>query len=225
MKPAILLKIYFIFLITFFQTKVIGQQNFREGYIIDLKSDTVRGEIKYHKWSITPNRIEFRKDAGAGSVFYRPNDIKGFGVSGKNYIGIITLVEKSPHKIHELNYEWGFKLVIDTVFLEDIAGGSKPVYYHKDYKGKVNFFIMSDSGIAPLLYKMYRSEESDYSRPITAMVKDENYKRYLYAYLHDCPAIEIRIRKMKYELKDFLRLIEEYHNCTKLIPAGKVGTK
>mgnify|MGYP000991827586 CR=1 FL=1 len=215
MKMTNLLKIVFLFLIVFFHTKANGQHNFKEGYIIDLKSDTIKGEIKYRKWDIMPKRIEFRKGGEAVSVFYGPADIKGFSVSGNNYLGVIASLEKSSCKIHELDYKADFKLVVDTVFLEEIAGGSKPVYYHKDYKGKLNFFIASDTGIAPLLYKIYRQEDIDYGRQMTTVAKDERYKAHLYAYLQDCPAIGNSIRKMNYELRDFLRLLDEYHSCKK----------
>ncbi len=215
MKKTILLKFACLFLSILFYIVAGSQQNFQSGYIVDLKADTIIGQINYRNWENNPRRIEFRKGTTLESVFYNPTDIKAFGVADEKYLSEIVTVDKSPYKINELDNSGEFKLVKDTVFLEILSEGSKPVYYLKDREGKVNFLIRGDNGVEPLYYKEYL----DNTNGITVQMKNENYKTRLKLYWQECPALGRKIEMMSYTLNDMQKLIKEYYICNGVAPA------
>jgi len=209
MRKTNLLKITCLLLIVLFQKNAECQQNFKDGYVVNLNNDTVKGQINYRNWDKNPTRVEFRKDAAAKAVYYKPIEINAFNVAEENYISAIVSVEKSPYKTNELSNSADFEFVKDTVFLEVLATGNKPIYYLKDNDGKINFFIRGDNGIEILLYKEYINE-TDGIRTINT---NEGYKERLRIYLNECPGVEKKIQRMSYTLNSMQDLLIGYYVC------------
>src|SRR5689334_858472 len=72
MRPFIKLSLAVLLLCPFFS---FAQSNFKPGYVIDSKGDTIRGLIDL-KDALYPRELRFKQLAGAASQTFTPTDIK-----------------------------------------------------------------------------------------------------------------------------------------------------
>lgn len=136
-----------------------GRSEFIPGYIIDLHNDTIHGLVKNEKWFANPNKIAFKLSAKRTTTYYNPTDIIGFGFLDQLYVGAIVQKEVSPFWDSELQKDPGLHLVTDTVFLQTLIGGKKPLFYFKDDNEKEHFYIREDSTYKLLIHKIYIAYE------------------------------------------------------------------
>lgn len=67
-----------------------GQKNFKDGYMINLKGDTVRGGIDYQEWEYNPALIHF-KDASGTITNQTPANTKAFYLKQDGFYQAFTL--------------------------------------------------------------------------------------------------------------------------------------
>lgn len=143
------------------------QKNFKQGYIILLNSDTVKGYVNCHNWGENPRKIFFKKTLNVTDTIYTPVAIKGFYVSGKIYKSSIISTEISP-VIPDIvtpqnivddksQYNPEFIMEKDTAFIMVFIQGKKSLYYYRNRLGKEQFYIKQDTskGYELLAYKKY----------------------------------------------------------------------
>src|SRR6201999_1234299 len=73
--------------LTFIFLLLIGanaQSNYKPGYIIDLKGDTIKGYINYHEWDENPGMVSFKNTTGNVQE-YNPQTCGSFAVTGFEY--------------------------------------------------------------------------------------------------------------------------------------------
>jgi len=59
-----------------------AQSNYKAGYVVDLKGDTLKGFIDYREWQSNPNSINFKTSiADAKPHQYTPADITFFSIN------------------------------------------------------------------------------------------------------------------------------------------------
>jgi hypothetical protein len=140
-----------LFLFTFFYCTVFAQTNFVAGTIINLKNDTIRGEINYQEWAYNPKKIQFRSKNSQSVKTYTCNDIKGFAITPKNekYQTAILDIDYDPVDVPKLN---GYNSIQDvevrplwtrdTAFLSIAAQGRLNLFSLFQYSdGKPHYFI------------------------------------------------------------------------------------
>ncbi|MCW3117648.1 MAG: hypothetical protein JWM28_1730 [Chitinophagaceae bacterium] len=214
MNKIFLLKIICLVSITLFQKNARSQQNFQNAYVVNINQDTIRGEIDYRYWEKTPRRIEFKKENSENKIFYKPDEITAFHVANQNYVSAIVSLEKSSQRINELDNSPDFIFSKDTVFLEALVTGNKPLYYLKDFNEKESFFIKGESGYELLRYKEYLKTVDG----ISMLVKNEGYKNSLKVYLQECAGLYRKIERMSYTLKNMQNLFRDYYTCQGVNP-------
>src|ERR1700754_3018582 len=69
----------------------IAQSNYKSGFVVNLKGDTLHGFIDYKEWDNNPGDITFKKDLkGDKSANYSTKDAAAFTITGleqyKRYI-------------------------------------------------------------------------------------------------------------------------------------------
>ncbi|MDP9048926.1 MAG: hypothetical protein M3N14_12380, partial [Bacteroidota bacterium] len=76
----------------------IAQSNYKPGYVITSKGDTLRGFINYQNWDSNPTAIAFKSAQGdRNRQTFTVNDISLFTVTGfvtfKKFVGSVSLDE------------------------------------------------------------------------------------------------------------------------------------
>src|SRR5579872_618234 len=100
-----------------------AQSNYKPGYVVNLKGDTLRGFIDYQEWDANPEVITFRKASDGQSTKYGVNDISSFSVDKLEafvrYSGRISTNPTDPGKVvtdAESKQDTGYRAA--TVFLK-----------------------------------------------------------------------------------------------------------
>ncbi len=157
----------FLFFVFTFPLFLSAQSNYKPGYVVNLKGDTIQGFINYQEWNYNPNSIRFKKNnLAANAENISTTNSTGFGISGyeyyRRYIGEIGqnyLKEDisaggatSPSKI-------------DTVFLKLITTGKNVALYNYTDGIKTRYFA-AEKGRLPeeLIFSMFLNPD-DFNQP------------------------------------------------------------
>jgi len=152
MKPLITILIFALTLPIF----VSAQSNYKPGYVVNLKGDTLRGFIDYREWGTNPDAIDFKKSLTDQGSKYGAGDIAAFGIdkleSYKTYTGPIStdaVNDVSPSE-RDTSYRNA------TVFLKVLEKGDKLALYSYKDELKIRFYISETPNYKPveLMYKV-----------------------------------------------------------------------
>jgi hypothetical protein len=212
MKPLIKSLLTALLLLPFFS---FAQSNFKPGYVVSAKGDTIRGLIDL-KDALYPQDITFKKLAGDASQSFKPNEIKYAEV----YNAASFLAYKGPISTDRTEIS---KLAIGrhtdsksvTVFLRLEQGGPNASLYSYADNTKTRYFIdnKQDGQPTELSYRIYFSAGEG-----TQTKTEEGYKAQLLElankYVTDGNGLLDRIERAKYDVED-LRSITRGINNTK----------
>jgi len=178
--------------------------------IITESGSELRGEINYRNWDINPTQIQFQKASGE-ILTYSKEEIKHFEVIREDGIAecfrrFVLAVDHSPVKLGELSKTSEPLFETDTVLLMELVRGPYSLYYLKDSRSVVHFFLQKGDDLPKeLVYKKYSPNEDN------DLAVSEIYRRTLIEMLYDCPAVRRKIETMSYNMKAMLRLMENYY--------------
>lgn len=185
----------------------IAQERFQAGYIIDLKGDTVIGEIDNRQWERNPVEIKFRKNPTDPVIVFNQFQIKAFGVDGNNYVSALVKVENTSRNVHNLSFSAEPEITTEAAFLKVIVQGPKSLYLYQNKMDISNFYIYYESEYQLLMYKMYLKKTlNNYE-----LYENKNYLGLLTLYLSDCEDIKRKINKTSYSLESLQSLFDAYY--------------
>lgn len=208
-----------------------AQVNFQPAKVTTLAGDTLRGFINYQGWDITPQAITFRAEPQAAIQTFRAADIKGFQVSGEQYVAGKFAIETSSDALQTLTNNPTPQLRIEPIFLKLIVAGPKSLYRHKSNdEARVYFYIGQPGGPELLIYKRLKTSSDGstvFGRGAIAVVNRNNkYREQLADYLADCPVTAARTKTAEYSFSSLQKLFKDYYaNCTstKAVMMGPVS--
>lgn len=185
MKLKILLTLFLTVLFSY----CFGQRDFRSGYVIISKGDTILGKIDYRGDTRMSRICDFQTETGEIRSF-TPYDILGYRfTNGKYYVS---------RKIDE-----------NMVFMEYLIKGILDVYYLRDEKGDRYFIQKETEPLTELTYK----EEYIVKSGKDYLSKSVKHYGILNYYTQDAPKFEDKIKKIKKpQHKNLISLAESYHN-------------
>ncbi len=152
MKKHLLTLLFFIPLLSF------AQSNYKKGYVVSLKGDTLQGYIDYKEWGHNPTTIRFKDALANRSQQFGTNDISCFEVKGfeyyERYVLKISLDAVDLGHI-PMGVDTSFKT--DTVFLKILKKGKNVTLYAYNDAIKNRFFINDNDMPIPqeLIYRVY----------------------------------------------------------------------
>ncbi|MBS1531168.1 MAG: hypothetical protein JSU01_12755 [Bacteroidetes bacterium] len=157
-----------------------AQSNYKPGYVVTSKGDTVKGYIDYQEWELNPETISFRKTENEQTVQYGVNDIVFFTIdkaeSYVKYTGRITMDQTDPNRVIPDNQrDTSFRT--GTVFLKVIEKGPRVILYSYQDDIKVRYFISAAPGAAPkeLIFRVTTSyTEFTYQKQLSAAAYQYN---------------------------------------------------
>lgn len=178
-------------------SSVCAQRNFRPGYIITLKQDTVYGQIDFRTDRVNAERCMFKLE-NTEAVTYLPYQILGycFTDDGKYYVSQMI---KTDVKAEEI-----------PVFLECLLVGIKSLYYYVDQDHRNLYFIQDGERLemldAPELDKMK-------NEGLTVNGRTDRYMSTLQQVFRDCPGLAPEILKTPFSHKGLIAITKEYYRA------------
>jgi hypothetical protein len=195
MKKQILL--LFSFLLISFSLK--SQADFKSGFIVDLKGDTIYGLVDYRGDTKSSKICSFKKNESSEREEYTPLQINGYGFDGgKNYISI--LVEKKTD-ITDIESK--------QVFLEYLVKGYISLFFYRDDFD--HYYIISPKDGLNELVIEENIKVDEFNNEFK--VVSNKYLGVLSFYLQDCDSIKKLIPKTDLEIYDLSKLIKIYNDC------------
>jgi hypothetical protein len=171
-----------------------AQTDFRAGYIIDLKNDTLIGDIDYRGDILMGEWCVFKPKNKENVLKYAPKDILGY-----------RFIDDKFFVSREIEGR--------TVFLEFLIKGKINIYYFRNGGGDHYFIEKEGQKLVELPYK----EALDYKDNKMYLNKSTTHIGILRYYMQDAPAFQERIQQLeKPEHDDLIALAKDYHNavCT-----------
>ncbi|GAC1306904.1 MAG: hypothetical protein NVSMB24_17900 [Mucilaginibacter sp.] len=138
---------------------LLAQSNYKPGYVVTLKGDTVRGFIDYRNWDSNPSAISFRSTPDdRGKQKFTVSNIRLFSISGfvtyKRFVCSVSLDETNTA---HLNTARDSSYKIDTVFLKVLQQGKYLALYAYADQIKMRFYVGEYPDYIPteLVYRLY----------------------------------------------------------------------
>lgn len=180
---------------------VYAQSNYRPGFIITLKQDTVYGQIDFRTDRINALRCVFKSKEDAEPVTCLPFEITGYRFTddGKYYVSRMIKTDEDKEAM--------------PVFLEYLLEGIKSLYYYESKDNREFYFIQDGKQLvvldAPELEKMKREG-------FIANGQTDRYVPTLQYIFRDCPGLAPEILKTTFSHKGLIKIAKEYHDavCT-----------
>lgn len=220
-NPRLTPRVQLFLLLTLLAVGLCAQQNYIEGYVVDLKGDTTQGYIYYKNWKFNPQKIRFKPQLDKEEEIFSPNEIKAFKVDNDHYYSAIVETEISSRVPSSVDHYHELNILVDTVFLLALVDGEKPLYQFEDIKHNDNYYIKHDGKIVLLVYKRYQltldhSENpgsTEFWAQQTGIKENRKYLGQLIVHLDSCPSMMNRIQTARYNRKDLTSLFEKYYDC------------
>lgn len=167
----------------------LSQSDFRKGYIIDLKKDTLFGFVDYREGSRAYRTCNFKSNATEVSV-YKPGEITGYGFVGYKYFASQQLFDVDSTQ--------------NLFFFEVIVEGQATLY-----KLDAIFYLKKDDVLHSLInpWKEVKIDGRTFQK------KSNQYISTLNIYLRDCPQLSSKIQTTSLNERQLSNLISDYNKC------------
>lgn len=179
----------------------IAQTDFRPGYIITNKNDTLHGLIDYRGDARNSKICVYKENETSASKEYLPGQIKAYRFLESKYY-----VSKNISG-NEIKKE---------LFLEFLVNGIADLYYYRETNDSPHYFIEKQDG---QLFELKNTEEliknndSPYYWERNEYVREK--KEYIgllkYAFA-DCPQLFETINNTRLDTKSLINITKKYHN-------------
>jgi hypothetical protein len=153
------MKYLFVLLLAamFFPVTLYSQGNYKTGYVITLKGDTIHGLLEEHTWDTNPTTVTFKSTATEKSQKFSTTDIRQFSIDGletyKRYPCHISLGTTDENHLDAIVTT----AKVDTVFLRELQTGKNVTLLSYTDDIKTRFYICEKSNDLPqeLMYRVY----------------------------------------------------------------------
>jgi len=200
-----------------------AQSNFKPGYVITLKGDTVRGLIDFQAWDSNPVAISFKQAIGERTKrSFTVNDINFFSITGqaayKKFNCSISMDITDPSHIAE-GRDTSFK--VETVFLKILQSGENLALYSYTDNLKMRFYIGEAPNYTPteLIYRSYFDLTATNNPGRT--VNENTYQKQLFALAIKYNALDDKLTALlensfaSYSRGDLLPIVSRINNISK----------
>ena len=159
-----ILKPFLYFAILLFMPFIlVAQGNYKHGYIVDAKGDTLHGFIDFREWISSPVYINFKTTTEEGRARkIGPSEITSFSIDGleayQSYSGPLSMDGVGGNHISS---EKDTSIGIETVFLKLLQKGHHVALLSFTDEIKTRFFIQENTDVMPreLVYRDYYKTE------------------------------------------------------------------
>lgn len=138
------------FLSLIFPVFVFCQNNYKAGYIVNLKGETVKGYIDYREWTRNPKSFDFKSSiSDASPQKLTVNNVKAFGIFNLEYFSAAKVnISTANVQTGSLSRGMDTKFITDSVFLRLITTGKNVALYAFTDNIKTRFYIQDKQNAA-----------------------------------------------------------------------------
>jgi hypothetical protein len=121
----------------------LAQSNYKPGYVVTLKGDTIKGLVNYKDWGKNPKQIGFKTNLNASKTeTYSTANASAFAVNGYEYYKRYTgSISEDAVETNYLSRGIDTTSKTDTVFLRAISRGKNVTLYEYADVLKERYFI------------------------------------------------------------------------------------
>ena len=211
MKPNSVL--YPTLLCIFFSLFATAQKNFQDGFLILPNNDTLRGQIDYREWNISPRKISFLDKHTGRTTDYTPAELQAFVVNGETYASFkVRIYPYTYDPILAGSENFSDQPYEKEVFMYYLTGKRLELYKYVDTTEISYYFTRRRGENAGQLRIVTRKVETENKEGFTF---DEVYKDQLTVLMADCNAVSGQITRVPYKEAPLRKLFFSYNNCGK----------
>jgi hypothetical protein len=199
-----------------------AQGNYKPGYVVTIKGDTISGYIDYRGWDMNPDYVKFKKTQASPVEKLTVNEINSFVVnkiaSYKKYTGTISMDNANENNVQE-NRDTSFKMA--SVFLKVLQKGRNIALYSYSDNLKTRLFIGDQPDYQPveLVYRLYYDMAAVKIFEHGRTVNENTYMSQLYnlatKYNAISPTLQRDIEDSGYREYYVLQVVKKINNTTK----------
>ena len=159
-KMNFIMKKYCLVILSLLPLLSIAQSNYKSGYVVTLKGDTLRGYINYKEWGRNPKDIDFKARLDSKARLFGVQEIKYFQIGDMVSYQLYSInISLNPIDISSPPSVTDTASLNDTVFLKILQKGANVSLYGYRDGIKNRFYIKDNSLNVPveLLYGVYES--------------------------------------------------------------------
>jgi len=188
-----------------------AQNNYKPGYVVTLKGDTLHGFINYKEWEKTPVQIAFKSNLNdLNNENFTTANARAFGVNGLEYFEQYTVnISRGQVAMATIKQGVDTSYVTNKVFLHVVIKGPKMELFSYTDDIKTRYYVAETAENKPieLTYQIY------YSRENISVVETQNRFRYQLAYFAqkynaNNSELQRKITNAEYNEDDLLKVVK-----------------
>ncbi len=137
----------------------IAQGNYKPGYVVNLKGDTLRGFINYKEWDNNPESIFFKTQVSQNDrQTFTARDAHAFAINGQIYYESYNVsISQDTVNVTSLRTQYDTIVKKEKVFLKVINKGSRAAMYTYKDDIKPRYYLLEAGQSQPyeLIYHAY----------------------------------------------------------------------
>lgn len=202
-----------------------GQSNYKPGYVINFKGDTLKGFIDYREWDINPDVINFKKAMGdKNGIKYSTSDIKFFTINGsESFVEYNGPISTDPVDVNVGVSARDTSFRVAAIFLKLLERGDRLALYSYKDDLKIRYFISEGPNYIPkeLVFKIYNNPNYDPNVPVNEdkLTAEKAYKRQLVLlaqkYNELTNSLTVYIQRSEYMEDDLLKIVSTINHISK----------
>ncbi|WP_266368270.1 hypothetical protein [Tellurirhabdus rosea] len=184
-------------------------QQVQEGYAVTSQGDTLRGQIEYGDWKVSPSKISFKPAGKSEFSTYSVNELTSFYISAANelYVTRQARLTRMSTGAYQLGPQEKDRFSV-TVFMQVVlAGKGAALYRMKDMFDKTHFFVEKNGDFAELVYQRFLRVRGER----TYIVADDSYRQQLQTLCSDAPTF--RATAPEYTESSLKKYLLAYNRC------------
>jgi len=184
-----------------------SQITFEKGYYIDNANRKVECLIKNNDWKNCPTKFIYQLSEGTEQITLNIATVKEFGIyTVSKFVRYEGNIDVSSDNLERISDKKNPVFEEQTLFLKVLLEGKANLYQYNE-EGMERFFYSNDGGlIKPLVFKLYRDEES-------IVKKNDEFKKQLWNEVK-CFNVDVTVfEDLKYEKNDLTQFFKNYNKC------------
>jgi len=176
-----------------------AQSNYKPGYVVNSKNDTLKGFIDYREWDKNPTEINFKQTPTASLQKFTIANANAFAITDAEYYEkFIVKVSTSGVELEKLSQKLDTAYTTDTVFLKNLVNGKNVSLFALTNKIKSSYYIL-DKHVPGINYlKQYLYFDEEHQSVANANLYINQLLRLAYEYQPGDKKILASIRQAKY---------------------------
>jgi len=189
-----------------------AQNNYKPGFVVTLKGDTLQGAIDYKEWGQNPSKIQFINNQTPGNVEeLSVENTKAFSVTGLEYYRRFVLpISQDQVELNKLTNKLDTSFKIKAVFLRVKSSGKYLTLYSYIDKIKSRFYV--ETYLYPVPEELIYHAFNDDAGESTSVKFIKRFRAQLIfisqQYHKNTTDIENQISQANYNERDLINIIQ-----------------